>query len=153
MGTELGGETARKASFLRRAGRPKPLDVIDNCLGFVLPFQVRPNLTKLRSHLRSLLHTTGKFHLQLGSVLSHPGRKLEALGVVMLDRSRSWSNSLDQHYHDQSHFNRDFKRFMGLTPSAYMAQPHPIIDAAVRGRMAAAGAPMQVLHQPNSVRV
>ena len=29
----------------------------------------------------------------------------------------------------------------------------PIIDAAVRGRMAAAGAPMQVLHQPNSVRV
>lgn len=86
------------------------------------------------------------------SLLLRRQRFLRTLGAVMLDRSRSWSNSLDQHYHDQSHFNRDFKRFMGLTPSAYMAQPHPIIDAAVRGRMAAAGAPMQVLHQPNSVR-
>ncbi|RYY27697.1 MAG: AraC family transcriptional regulator [Sphingomonadales bacterium] len=75
-------------------------------------------------------------------------RFLRTLGAVMLDTSRSWSHALDLHYHDQSHFNRDFTRFMGLTPRAYMAQPHPIVDAAVRGRMAAAGAPMQVLHQP-----
>ena len=77
-------------------------------------------------------------------------RFLRTLGAVMLDTSRSWSHSLDLHYHDQSHFNRDFSRFMGLTPRAYMAQPHPIVDAAVRGRMAAAGAPMQVLHQPDA---
>lgn len=75
-------------------------------------------------------------------------RFLRTLGRVMLDSSRSWSDSLDPQYFDQSHFNRDFVRFMGLTPSAYMAQPHPVLDAAVRGRMAAAGAPMQVLHQP-----
>lgn len=75
-------------------------------------------------------------------------RFLRTLGTVMLNPARSWSDALDLHYHDQSHFNRDFARFMGLTPSAYMSQPHPIVDAAVRGRMAAAGAPMQVLHQP-----
>ena len=75
-------------------------------------------------------------------------RFLRTLGAVMLNPSRSWSDSLDLNYHDQSHFNRDFSRFMGMTPSAYMAQAHPIVDAAVRGRMAAVGAPMQVLHQP-----
>ena len=77
-------------------------------------------------------------------------RFLRTLGQVMLDPTLSWSHSLDIHYHDQSHFNRDFRRFMGLTPRAYMAQPHPIVDAAVRGRMAAAGAPMQVLHKPSA---
>lgn len=75
-------------------------------------------------------------------------RFLRTLGTVMLDRARSWSGSLDLQYYDQSHFSRDFLRFMGMTPTAYMARPHPIVDAAVRGRMAAAGAPMQVLHQP-----
>lgn len=77
-------------------------------------------------------------------------RFLRTLAAVMLDTSRSWSHALDLHYHDQSHFNRDFMRFMGLSPGAYMAQPHPIVDAAVRGRMAAAGAPMQVLHKPGA---
>ncbi|MBX3592925.1 MAG: AraC family transcriptional regulator [Sphingomonas sp.] len=76
-------------------------------------------------------------------------RFLRTLGAVMLDASRSWSAALDLHYYDQSHFNRDFTRFMGLTPRAYMAKPHPVVDAAVRGRMAAAGAPMQVLHRPD----
>lgn len=77
-------------------------------------------------------------------------RFLRTLGGVMLDPSRSWLESLDLHYYDQSHFNRDFARFIGMPPGAYMAQPHPIIDAAIRARMAAAGAPMQVLHQPSA---
>lgn len=77
-------------------------------------------------------------------------RFLRTLGQVMLDPSRSWTDSLDLHYFDQSHFNRDFMRFMGLSPNNYIAQPHPILAAAVRGRMAAVGAPMQVLHQPSA---
>ncbi|MGX7894169.1 helix-turn-helix domain-containing protein [Tsuneonella sp. HG222] len=75
-------------------------------------------------------------------------RFLRTLGQVMLNPQMRWSDSLDSHYHDQAHFNRDFKYFMGLSPNAYMARPHPIVDAAVRGRMAAEGAPMQVLHRP-----
>lgn len=77
-------------------------------------------------------------------------RFLRTLGEVMLAPNASWSRSLDARYYDQSHFNRDFRRFMGLSPQAYLAQPRPIVDAAVRGRMAAAGAPMQVLHQPKA---
>lgn len=77
-------------------------------------------------------------------------RFLRTLAEVMMGNGVSWLSSLDAHYYDQSHFNRDFRRFMGLSPQAYLAQPKPIVDAAVRGRMAAAGAPMQVLHQPQS---
>ncbi|MDF7777007.1 AraC family transcriptional regulator [Sphingomonas sp. AOB5] len=74
-------------------------------------------------------------------------RFLRTLGEALLDPNARWLGSLDLQYHDQSHFNRDFCRFMGLPPGAYMARPRPILDAAVRGRMAAAGAPMQVLHR------
>ena len=74
-------------------------------------------------------------------------RFLRTLGEVMLDPTRRWTESLDFHYHDQAHFARDFKGFMGMSASDYMARPHPIIGAAIHGRMAAEGAPMQVLHR------
>lgn len=74
-------------------------------------------------------------------------RFLRTLGEVMLDPTRRWTESLDFHYHDQAHFARDFKGFMGMSASDYMARPHPIIGAAIHGRMAMEGAPMQVLHR------
>lgn len=73
-------------------------------------------------------------------------RFLRTLAQVMLDPSMRWIASLDDHYHDQAHFSRDFKRFMGMTPSRYKSLPHPILGAAVFGRMAITGAAMQVLH-------
>ena len=33
------------------------------------------------------------------------------------------AQSCSDHYYDQSHFLRDFKRFTGLTPSIYAATP------------------------------
>lgn len=77
-------------------------------------------------------------------------RFLRTLAQVMLDPTQRWVTSLDEHYHDQAHFSRDFQRFMGMSAKAYMAQPHPFIGAAVHGRMAAAGAAMQVLHRPDA---
>ena len=80
-------------------------------------------------------------------ILLRRQRFLRTLGEVMLDPTRRWTESLDFHYHDQAHFARDFKSFMGMSASDYMARPHPIIGAAVHGRMAMEGAPMQVLHR------
>lgn len=76
-------------------------------------------------------------------------RFLRTLAQVMLDPSQRWVSSLDQHYHDQAHFARDFQRFMGMSARQYMAMPHPFLGAAVHGRMAAAGAAMQALHRPD----
>ena len=77
-------------------------------------------------------------------------RFLRSLARYMLDPSMSWLDSLDSGYHDQAHFVRDFHRFMTMSPSAYARLEHPILMAAMRGRMEAAGQAMQVLHEPTS---
>jgi len=77
-------------------------------------------------------------------------RFLRSLARFMLDPSLKWLGALDCHYHDQSHFVRDFKRFMGMGPSAYAKLEKPLLVAAARARMEIAGAAMQGLHQPRA---
>ena len=74
-------------------------------------------------------------------------RFLRSLARFMLDPSLGWLGSLDCQYHDQSHFVRDFRRFMGMSPSAYAKIDKPILMAAARGRMAIAGEAVQGLHR------
>lgn len=75
-------------------------------------------------------------------------RFLRSLGRFMLDPSLKWIGALDCHYHDQSHFVRDFRRFMGMSPSDYGKAEKPLLAAAAQGRAAVAGAAMQGLHAP-----
>ncbi|SIN60618.1 transcriptional regulator, AraC family [Parasphingorhabdus marina DSM 22363] len=77
-------------------------------------------------------------------------RFLRSLAENMLNPEQNWISTIDPQYYDQAHFGRDFQRFMGMSASAYKALPHPFMNAAVHGRMAAAGAGMQVLHDPSS---
>ena len=58
----------------------------------------------------------------------------------MLDPSLSWVKALDGQYHDQAQFVREFRSFMGLTPTAYARLPHPILEPIMRQRMADQGA-------------
>ena len=75
-------------------------------------------------------------------------RFLRSLARFMLDPSLTWLGSLDCHYHDQSHFVRDFRRFMGMSPSDYARRDKPLLAAAARARMATLGQAVQGLHQP-----
>ncbi len=77
-------------------------------------------------------------------------RFLRSLAQFMLDPSLKWIETLDGHYHDQAHFVRDFKRFMGMSPSEYARLPHPVLGAAAHARMAVAGEALQVLHRPDA---
>ena len=77
-------------------------------------------------------------------------RFLRSLSQFMLDPSLKWLSTLDQQYHDQAHFVRDFKRFMGMSPSTYAKLDKPILMAAARARMAIAGQAVQALHDPNA---
>lgn len=77
-------------------------------------------------------------------------RFLRSLAQFMLDPSLSWLDTMDSQYHDQAHFIRDFRRFMGMTPSEYGARPHPILFAAAIGRSAIAGEAVQALHKPEA---
>lgn len=75
-------------------------------------------------------------------------RFLRSLSRFMLDPSLKWIGALDSHYHDQSHFVRDFRRFMGMSPSDYARAPKPLLVAAAQARAAVLGEAVQGLHPP-----
>ena len=75
-------------------------------------------------------------------------RFLRSLSQFMLDPSLKWMNAMDEQYHDQAHFIRDFKRFMGMTPRSYAKLEKPMLMAAARARMEIAGQAVQGLHDP-----
>ena len=77
-------------------------------------------------------------------------RFLRSLSQFMLDPSLKWLSTLDYQYHDQAHFVRDFKRFMGMSPTAYSKLEKPLLVAAARARMAIAGEAVQGLHDPRT---
>jgi AraC-like DNA-binding protein len=62
-------------------------------------------------------------------------RFLRSLSRFMLQGGR-WSAAIDGQYHDQAHFVREFRAFMGMTPSEYAERPHPIIGRTMAQRMA-----------------
>lgn len=76
-------------------------------------------------------------------------RFLRSLAQFMLDPSLKWLSTLDYQYHDQAHFVRDFKRFMGMSPSTYAKLDKPLLMAAAQARMAIAGEAVQGLHDPS----
>ena len=73
-------------------------------------------------------------------VLLRRQRFLRSLAQFMVAGEASWCRSLDDQYYDQAHFVRDFKSFMGTTPSEYAETPHPVIDRIMAQRMADQGA-------------
>jgi AraC-like DNA-binding protein len=75
-------------------------------------------------------------------------RFMRSLAEFMLDPSLKWIGALDDHYHDQAQFVRDFHKFMGMNPSEYSNAAHPIVGAVMRSRFENAGAAVQALHRP-----
>ncbi|MGX7951108.1 helix-turn-helix domain-containing protein [Tsuneonella sp. HG249] len=67
-------------------------------------------------------------------------RFVRSLAQFMLDPSLSWIDALDGQYHDQAQFVREFREFMGLSPSEYAKMSHPIVQPIMRQRMADQGA-------------
>ena len=54
---------------------------------------------------------------------------------------------LDGSYYDQSHFIREFKAYMGMTPLAYFSSPRQMMRRAAAERLRTAGAVVQGLHR------
>lgn len=75
-------------------------------------------------------------------------RFMRSLATFMLTKDSNWTEAIDEHYHDQSHFTRDFRTFMEMTPTEYAALPHPILGAFMAERARVWGSPAQTLDRP-----
>ena len=75
-------------------------------------------------------------------------RFMRSLVQFMLDNASNWSEAMDEHYHDQAQFVREFRAFMGMSPGAYAAREHPILGAFMKHRAKVWGAAAQTLDLP-----
>lgn len=74
-------------------------------------------------------------------------RFLRTLDRVVHNPTRPLTELLDAHYADQPHFVREFRAIMGLTPTAYFAEPRTMMRLAAAERERVVGQTMQGLHR------
>jgi AraC-like DNA-binding protein len=63
-------------------------------------------------------------------------RFLYTLGLIRITPDPVLGTLIDADYHDQSHFNRDFHDFMGMTAREYAATPRALMQAAAAAQVA-----------------
>ena len=81
-------------------------------------------------------------------VLLRRQRFMRTLASYMLNPAAKWSTLIDGCYYDPSHFVRDCRRVLGMTPSEYVALDHPVMAGFLRERQRAFGSPVQTLDRP-----
>ncbi|MFM5918359.1 MAG: helix-turn-helix domain-containing protein [Novosphingobium sp.] len=110
------------------------------------------SVNDLADHLQFSARTLERFCLKAfgfsPKLLLRRQRFTRSLAKFLLNPRLTWTSALDDHYVDQAHFVRDFRRFMGMSPSAYAQAPHPMLAATARARDAAVGGAVQALHRP-----
>ncbi len=62
-------------------------------------------------------------------------RFLETLGLIRVSPDATFGALLAEDYHDQSHFNRDFRDFMGMTAREYARTPRALMQAAATAQL------------------
>jgi len=147
------GELARlTAWFAARLGCPVPDEARISALHAALVDTEVDTVAKLVERTGASLRTVERLcDRAFGfapKLLLRRQRMMRSLAQFMIDPSLKWIGALDGHYHDQSQFVRDFKSFMGVSPRAYAAVPHPILEAFVRERLRMAGSPVQTMDGP-----
>jgi AraC-like DNA-binding protein len=133
--------------LMQHAGRPVPQEEQILACQQALRDPDVANVAELGDRLgmnrRSLERLCGRYFGFPPKLLLRRQRFLRSLAQFMLEPVDSWSEALDGQYYDQAQFVRDFRSFMGLTPSGYADRPHPILEKVMPQRMADQGAAPQ----------
>ncbi len=132
------------AFLMRHAGRPAPrlaqVHALHDALRDPETAHVAEIAERLELGMRSLERLCLRYFGFPPKLLLRRQRFLRSLARFMLDPEQSWSEAIDRQYYDQAQFVRDFRSFMGMTPSEYAECPHPILSRIMAQRMADQGA-------------
>ncbi len=133
--------------LMRHADRPVPQEAQILACQVALRDPDMANVAELGERLgmghRSLERLCGRYFGFPPKLLLRRQRFLRSLAQFMLEPNRNWSAALDGQYYDQAQFVRDFRSFMGMTPSEYAESDHPILEKVMAQRMADQGAAPQ----------
>ena len=133
--------------LMRHADRPVPHEGRILACQEALRDPDMANVAELGERLgmggRALERLCGRYFGFPPKLLLRRQRFLRSLSQFMLNPQHNWSEALDGQYYDQAQFVRDFRSFMGVTPSEYAYQPHPILEKIMAQRMADQGAAPQ----------
>lgn len=75
-------------------------------------------------------------------------RFMRTLLRLMEDDGRPYVGKIDRGYHDQSHFVRDCRFFLSMSPRRFIQMPRPMNVESMVKRLFVLGATVQALHQP-----
>lgn len=132
------------AYLLRHLARPSQHEPLIAACHAALRDVDMANVAELGERLgltaRSLERLCARYFGFPPKLLLRRQRFLRSLAQFMLDPDCSWSEALDGQYYDQAQFVRDFRAFMGMTPSEYAVTPHPIMEKIMAHRMVDQGA-------------
>jgi len=136
------GERAVHGSCREPVTRAVHAALLDPGVATVQAFAKRANLSQsalARACLRDFGFTP--------KILLRRQRFLRTLAALAANKEQPIGDLLDGAYVDHSHFNREFRRFMGMSPSEYLSLPRLMLRAAAGEREKALGAALQGLHQ------
>ncbi|MEP1423195.1 MAG: AraC family transcriptional regulator [Erythrobacter sp.] len=75
-------------------------------------------------------------------------RFTRSLTSYMLHQGALWTEAMDEEYHDQAQFTREFTEFMTMTPSKYASLAHPVLASFMEAREKVWGSAAQALDRP-----
>jgi AraC-like DNA-binding protein len=75
-------------------------------------------------------------------------RFMRSLTNFMVRDAARWTEAMDEEYHDQAQFTREFHEFMTMNPSEYAALDHPILASFMEARARVWGSAAQTLDSP-----
>jgi AraC-like DNA-binding protein len=80
-------------------------------------------------------------------VLLRRSRFMKSLVSIYGQEPGNWAKLIDPSYHDQSHFIKDFRYFMGISPTEFFSRPSPMTQLSMRARKDLLGAAVAALHK------